>query len=305
MWNVNKDSSEYTVAEKMLQEVERDIPKYVESGHFSSGDFVEMFWERIEAIINNIPQDNEKRKEIETGIAYIQHSLFTGQDLILSQNPGDLRRREIETVLSKRGKFDLFLDFARWKIQHIETDGNENFKDILDFMEYLADYAVTSLENAILYLGTFVRLSQLENGFDITEEHLWGIFDHIDPEIIAKMLEEYDYFWRLDEWDIYDVARYMMEEYTDLTYEEAVENTSETQRFRASLHYFVQNLYKSTIFPRINSLPPEEKKKIFSLLNDFADINDPEHFVPISFHDGNWFETRERERVSEDRVELH
>jgi hypothetical protein len=65
------------------------------------------------------------------------------------------------------------------------------------------------------------------------------------------------------------------------------------------------NLWNLYISPHFNSLDKSHQIHITKLLNDFRDIIDPEHFVPLFFYTENWIEYLERDTIIQQGRELH
>jgi hypothetical protein len=88
----------------------------------------------------------------------------------------------------------------------------------------------------------------------------------------------------------------MMQE-GDISYVEANDSFSANQREIAGLYFYLGGIYNEYILPKMTDLPKEAKNELFSLLNDFRDIVDPEGYMPMYFFNGNGVEFLERGKI--------
>jgi hypothetical protein len=75
------------------------------------------------------------------------------------------------------------------------------------------------------------------------------------------------------------------EEDPSLTYIEATRSVEDFRQNAAAFHLFLGRLWNKNILPHFNTLSTDQQRSIIRLTNDFRDIVDPEHYVPVYFDD--------------------
>ena len=96
-----------------------------------------------------------------------------------------------------------------------------------------------------------------------------------------------------------------MEEERGITHAEAHRRVMAVQNDAAAFHLFLADLYNTYIlsaFPRLDRIT---QIYFLDLLNNFRDIVDPEGYIPLYFHNGNWLETLMRDKIRKEGREVH
>jgi hypothetical protein len=75
------------------------------------------------------------------------------------------------------------------------------------------------------------------------------------------------------------------EEDPSLTYLQAARLVENFIYDAAAFHAFLGRFWNKCVFPYFNNLSTEQERDLIKLSNNFRDIVDPEHYVPLYFDD--------------------
>lgn len=277
------------------------VPRYINEWLFKVPDFVQLFAESVTNIMNNLPENLNERKPVEIELAYIIHNLYVNHGVVIAHHQQQAYLRAMELELSNKWVLSDYLSFAYGKSESIDTN---NIDALVLFLGYLGSYCTIGIRDVALYLKTCVRLSQLEGWAEILMAHLSEKFSLIPSELIDKTIEDQKWYFWIKSSEFEDSIHDIMEE-EDISYEEAEESFLANQREVACLYFYIWGLYNEYILPKINTLTKKQKNELFSLLNDFRDIVDPEWFMPMYFFNGNGVEFLERGKILDEGREVH
>lgn len=269
---------------------------------FLIDDFLQFFAQSIDNIINNLPEDQTKRKEMEIELAYIIHDLYINQEIIIARDTELGNIRSVELVLDREGLLSQYLAFAHGTQKNIDISEPKYF---LQFLDYLASYIPNGIHDVRLYLRACIGVSQLGNeGMSILLQHTKKMFSYISMDDIDVMIDNYNWYIGKESVDVNERIRFIMEE-ENITHDEAIILFRDFQEDCAGFHLYLVGLYNAYIEPKLCTVPIKEQQIINSMLNDFHEIVDPEYFIPLFFQNGNGIETLEREKIIAEWREIH
>jgi len=283
--------------------IEAIVDKLPEIGRkwlFQSDEFVCVFSRKFEAIVNRLPKD-DSRKPLEIELAYIVRDIEQRHGIIIAQYDRDTRLRSIEFTLEEHDVLEQYRQFSQGVSSVVDISEPELF---VLYLEYLYAYVGMSISHAGEYLQACIRFAQVDGWDEVLLDHLDSFFDKIPQNAIDDMLNEHDYLGG-DEWDFELHVKGAQEEEPWISRNKAIQRVMEFQNNRAAFHLFLADLFNACIFPRFISLSRDEQIFYINLLNDFRDIVDPEGYVPLYFHNGNWDETLMRDKMREEWRDVH
>ncbi|MBC7498441.1 hypothetical protein H7170_02245 [Candidatus Gracilibacteria bacterium] len=283
----------YAIVEKM--------PGFQSQGLFEIDAFVVAFRNRFFQIVNTLPQDDESRKELEIELAHIQHHMNIQNGLIISATKDLAILRTIEENLTEEGVLDAYTRFSAGIYDEGLVIDVELFDD---YLHYLHAYAQYSIENVLVYLSTLCRFSQVGGSEVAIISHLRRIGDEYHQDQVDAMIDHYSYLGGVD-YTYDEHIRDAMEEDPELTSIEAAYFVDDFIEQNARMHISLARLWNDTILPYYDDLDRIKQLSITQLLNDFRDILDPEHFIPLFFCNGNILERIARDHIISEGRTLH
>jgi hypothetical protein len=275
-----------------LEAIAEKIPWFKRNGLFQIHAFVKIFSQRLQEILDHLHNDPQKM-EAEKDIAYILRDLHAegGIDITFDRRHPDVRW--LELYLSQKWILDVYNRFAHEQNpEGLEFD-DEYFPQYLDYL-YFSSWQ--GIDDALLYLKTCIKISQVYGGSQVLFLHLRWLFIRIPESWIEGFLETHEYT-RRSEW-----KRDMC---ITPENEEIIDGIEQSRYDAASFHSLLADFYNQFVLPYFDTIPEHKKITATNLLNDFRDIFDPKGYIPLYFHNGNWHETLMRDRKLEEEGKLH